>query len=331
MAGFSYVYTKYRYVAYFKDGEWSKGELTTDSTLHIDESSTALHYGQQCFEGLKAYRCADGTVNIFRPEMNARRMAFSCDRILMPSVSEEQFIDAITQVVKANSDVIPAYGTGESLYLRPFIIGVGPNLGVKAASEFMFVVFASPVGSYFANGLTAVSFMTSDYDRAAPNGTGQAKVGGNYAASLLANKEAKAKGFADCIYLDPKTHTKIEEVGAANFFGITSNNEFITPKSSSILESITRLSLMDIAKGLGYTVLEQDVLVDELDQFIETGACGTAAAITPIKSILHQDKLYEYLPTDKPGIHIQKLYDELTSIYFETAQDKRGWNLKISI
>jgi branched-chain amino acid aminotransferase len=228
--GFSYMKTPFRYIARWKDGQWDQGYLTEDNTLHISESSAALHYGQQCFEGLKAYRAKDGRVQLFRPDQNAQRMQRSCARVLMPQVPEDMFIDACQKVVKANIDYVPPYGTGATLYLRPFVIGVGDNIGVKPAPEYIFSVFCLPVGPYFKGGLAPVNFTVSDYDRAAPYGTGAAKVGGNYAGSLMPHAEAVNKGFADCIYLDPLTHMKIEEVGAANFFGVTRDNEFVTPK-----------------------------------------------------------------------------------------------------
>ena len=246
--GFNYIKTDFRYISVWKDGKWDNGKLTEDNMLRISEASTALHYGQQCFEGLKAYRTKDGSIQLFRVNRNATRMNDSCRKLLMPEIPEEKFIDACMQVVKANERFVPPYGSGGTLYLRPFMIGVGDNIGVKPAPEYIFSVFCVPVGAYFKGGLAPVNFMISDFDRAAPYGTGQQKVGGNYAASMEPHKIAAERGFADCIYLDPATHTKIEEVGAANFFGITHDNKFITPNSSSILPSITKYSLLELAK-----------------------------------------------------------------------------------
>lgn len=328
--GFSYIKTDYRFVAHWKDGEWSKGELTSDNTLHIHEGSTALHYGQQCFEGLKAYRCKDGSINLFRPDQNALRMQRSCDRLLMPQVPTEMFIDACQQVVKANADWVGPYGSGATLYLRPFVIGVGENIGVRTAPEFIFCVFCCPVGAYFKGGLAPSNFLVSDYDRAAPAGTGAAKVGGNYAASLYPGKLAKAQNFADCIYLDPKTHTKIEEVGAANFFGITADNKFITPDSPSILASITKYSLLYLAKHrLGMEAIEGDVYIDQLDQFVEAGACGTAAVITPIGGIQHGDKFHVFYSETEVGPVTKRLYDELVGIQFGDVEAPEGWIVKV--
>lgn len=284
--GFNYIKTDYRYISYWKNGKWDDGILTEDNKLHISEASTALHYGQQCFEGLKAYRTKKGTLQLFRPDRNAARMQESCRRIMMPEFPIDRFVEACKQVVKANEAYVPPYGSGATLYLRPFLIGVGDNIGVKPAPEFIFSVFCVPVGPYFKGGMNPVNFSVSNFDRAAPYGTGAAKVGGNYAGSLLPHALAVEKGFADCIYLDPATHTKIEEVGAANFFGITKDGKFVTPKSPSILPSITKYSLMQVAKDyLHAEVEERDVYIDKLDEFAEAGACGTAAVITPIGGI----------------------------------------------
>lgn len=328
--GFSYIKTDYRFIARWKDGAWDKGELTTDSTLHIHEGSTALHYGQQCFEGLKAYRCKDGSINLFRPDQNAKRMQSSCDRLLMPHVPTEMFIDACKQVVKANEEWVGPYGSGATLYLRPFMIGVGENIGIRTAPEFIFCIFCCPVGAYFKGGLTPSNFLVSEYDRAAPSGTGAAKVGGNYAASLYPGKLAKSLNFADCIYLDPKTHTKIEEVGAANFFGITADNKFITPDSPSILPSITKYSLLYLAKNrLGMEAIEGDVYIDKLDQFTEAGACGTAAVISPIGGIQHGNKFHVFYSETEVGPVTRRLYDELVGIQFGDVEAPEGWIVKV--
>ncbi|SDY76830.1 branched-chain amino acid aminotransferase [Tindallia californiensis] len=324
--GFSYMKTPYRYVSMWKDGKWDKGKLTEDNRLAISEASSALHYGQQCFEGLKAYRTKSGQIQLFRPDQNAKRMQKSCQRILMPEVSEEQFIDACKEVVKANSDYVPPYGTGATLYLRPFVIGVGDNLGVKPAPEYIFCVFCLPVGPYFKGGLAPVNFTVSDYDRAAPFGTGAAKVGGNYAASMQPHAEAVKKGFADCIYLDPKTHSKIEEVGAANFFGITKDNVFVTPDSPSILPSITKYSLLYLAEHyLNLKAEERDVYVDRLDEFAEAGACGTAAVITPIGGIDYKDSLHVFYSETEVGPITKKLYETLCGIQFGDIEGPEGW------
>lgn len=293
--GFSYIKTDFRFIATYKNGSWSQGELVSENVLQLSEGSPVLHYGQACFEGLKAYRSQKGKALLFRPLENAKRLQTSCERLLMPKVSEELFLRACAEVVKANQKWLAPYKSGASLYLRPFVIGVGDNLGVKPANEYLFIVFCAPVGAYFKGGIEkgGARFITTIFDRAAPKGTGGVKVGGNYAASLLAHKMATDQGYDDCIYLDPATHTKIEEVGAANFFGITHDNAFITPHSPSILPSVTRKSLMVLAKEyLKLKVEEREILIDELGAFKEAGACGTAAIITPIKEIAHNNKSY---------------------------------------
>lgn len=328
--GFSYIKTDYRFITRWKDGKWDNGELTTDSTLHIHEGSTALHYGQQCFEGLKAYRCKDGSINLFRPDQNAKRMQNTCDRLLMPQVPTELFIRACKEVVKANEKWVAPYGTGATLYLRPFVIGVGENIGVRPAPEYLFCVFCCPVGAYFKGGMKPSNFLVTDYDRAAPHGTGGVKVGGNYAASLLPHELAAKRQFADAIYLDPKTHTKIEEVGAANFFGITRDNKFITPRSDSILPSITKYSLLHLAKErLGMETIEGDVYINELDKFAEAGACGTAAVISPIGGIQYGDDFHVFYSETEVGPITKRLYDELTGIQFGDVEAPEGWIVKV--
>jgi len=329
--GFNYMKTDLRYVSIWKDGKWDEGKLVEDNNLCISESSTSLHYGQQCFEGLKAYRTKDGKIQLFRPTENALRMNRSCNRILMPEMPIEKFVDACIQVVKANEAFVPPYGTGATLYLRPYLIGIGDNLGVRPAPEFLFGVFCCPVGPYFKGGMAPVNFMISDgYDRAAPHGTGGAKVGGNYAASLLAHEDAVKKGFADCIYLDPTTHTKIEEVGAANFFGITKDNVFVTPDSPSILPSITKYSLMHLAKEyLKIQVQERDVLVTNLNEFKEAGACGTAAVITPIGGIEYKGNLHVFHSETEVGPITKELYDTLYGIQFGDVDAPEGWMVEV--
>ncbi|ANZ94333.1 MULTISPECIES: branched-chain amino acid aminotransferase [Brochothrix] len=328
--GFSYIKTDLRYISYWKDGKWDDGQLTEDNVLHISEGSPSLHYGQQSFEGLKAYRCKDGSINLFRPDKNAERMQASCDRLLMPEVPTDVFVEACKQVVKANEAYLPPYGTGGSLYLRPFIIGTGDNIGVNAAREYIFSIFCMPVGPYFKGGMTPHNFVVSSYDRAAPNGTGAAKVGGNYAASLLAGKEARERKFSDAIYLDPATHTLIEEVGAANFFGITEDDEFVTPLSPSILPSITKYSLLYLAEHrLGLKATEGLVPIDGLEQFKEAGACGTAAVITPIGGIQNGDDFHVFYSETEVGPITTKLYDELVGIQYGDVVAPDGWIFKV--
>ncbi|MDQ0148986.1 branched-chain amino acid aminotransferase [Eubacterium multiforme] len=328
--GFDYMKTDFRYISIWEDGKWDEGKLVTDNKLTIEEGAPALHYGQQCFEGLKAYRTKNGDIQLFRPDRNAKRLNDSCNRLLMPEVPEEKFIDACMKVIKANEDYVPPYGTGATLYLRPFIIGVGDNIGLKPASKFIFSIFCIPVGPYFKGGMKPVNFMVSDYDRAAPNGTGAQKVGGNYAGSLIAQKKAKSLGFADAIFLDPATHTKIEEVGSANFFGITKDNKFVTPLSPSILPSITKYSLLELARDyFDMEVIEGDVFIDKLDIFKEAGACGTAAVITPIGGIFYKDNLHVFYSETEVGPITKKLYDTLIGIQFGDVKAPKGWIYKV--
>ena len=328
--GFSYIKTDYRFISYWKDGKWDDGEMTTDNKVHISEGSPVLHYGQSCFEGMKAYRTKDGSINLFRPEENAKRMINSCQRLLMPEFPVEKFVEAAKAVVKANEKWVPPYNTGSTLYLRPYLMGVGDNIGVSPATEYIFSIFAMPVGPYFKGGLAPTNFIVSDYDRAAPHGTGAGKVGGNYASSLLPGKEAHDRNFSDCIYLDPATHTKIEEVGSANFFGITKDNRFVTPKSPSILPSITKYSLLYLAEHhLGMQVEEGDVYIDKLDEFSEAGACGTAAVISPIGGIQHGDNFHVFYSETEVGPVTRKLYEELTGIQFGDIEAPEGWIVKV--
>ena len=329
--GFSYMKLPYRYLAYYKNGQWEKGELTEDATLHMSESSPCLHYGQQAFEGMKAYRTKDGSVQLFRPDQNAKRLQRTSDRLLMPQVPTDMFVDAVKQVVRANEEYVPPYGTGGTLYIRPLLLGVGDIIGVKPADEYIFTVIAMPVGNYFKGGLIPTNFIVSDkYDRAAPYGTGAAKVGGNYAASLLPGQMAHERKFSDVIYLDPATHTKIEEVGSANFFGITKDNEFVTPYSPSILPSITKYSLLYLAEHrLGLKAIEGDVPIDDLDRFAEAGACGTAAVISPIGGIQHGDDFHVFYSETEVGPVTRKLYNELTGIQFGDVEAPEGWIVKV--
>ena len=328
--GFSYIKTDFRYISTWKNGSWDEGHLTEDNMLSISEASCALHYGQQCFEGLKAYRTKNGDIQLFRPNRNASRLNDSLNKLLMPEIPEEKFIDACMQVVKANEHYVPPYGTGGTLYLRPFVIGVGDNIGVKPAPEYIFCVFCVPVGAYFKNGMEPCNFMIADYDRAAPHGTGGQKVGGNYAASMQPHKIAADRGFADCIYLDPATRTYIEEVGAANFFGITKNNEFVTPKSPSVLPSITKYSLMEIAeKYLNMPVYERKVPIDSLDEFKEAGACGTAAVITPIGGIEYKGELHVFHSETEVGPITKELYRILCGIQFGDIEAPEGCIYKV--
>ena len=330
--GFEYMNLPYRFIARFKDGQWDAGSLTEDATLHLSESSPALHYGQQAFEGLKAYRTKAGEIQLFRPDQNAERLQKTARRLMMPEVPTDLFVEAVKAVVKANHEYVPPYESGGSLYLRPLLIGVGDIIGVQPAQEYIFTVFAMPVGNYFKGGLAPTKFIVSrDFDRAAPHGTGAAKVGGNYAASLLPGQDAHDAGYSDVIYLDPTTHTKIEEVGSANFFGITKDGEFVTPLSPSILPSITKYSLLYLAEHrLGLKASEGDVYVDDLDRFAEAGACGTAAVISPVGKIVdHGKEICFPSGMEEMGPVTKKLYETLTGIQMGHIEAPEGWICKI--
>jgi branched-chain amino acid aminotransferase len=322
---FGYFKTDYNIRCYYRDGKWGELEVSSSETINLHIAATALHYGQEAFEGLKAYRGKDGKVRLFRWQENAKRMANSADGIMMARVTEKVFKEAIFKAVEMNAKYIPPYGTGASLYLRPLLIGSGPQVGVKPANEYLFMVFVTPVGPYFKEGFKPVPIeVVRDYDRAAPLGTGSFKVGGNYAASMVPAHRAHADGFASVLFLDALEKNYIDEAGPANFFGIK-NGKYITPKSRSILPSITNMSLEQIAEDIGLTVERRKVPIDELDTFEEAGACGTAAIISPISKIYDRlnDKTYEY--GEIAGPYSTKLYITLRGIQEGEIEDKHNW------
>lgn len=325
--GFGYFPTDYNVRCYYRDGKWGELEVSSETTINIHMAATCLHYGQEAFEGMKAFRGKDGKVRLFRAEENAKRMRRSCEGIMMAPMPEELFLQAIDLVVKKNIDYVPPYESGASLYIRPIIIGLGEQVGVKPANEYLFLVFVSPVGPYFKEGFkpTAMAIMRG-YDRAAPLGTGTFKVGGNYAASLKSGMIAHEKGYSAVIYLDAKEKKYVDECGPANFFGIKGNS-YITPESTSILPSITNMSLTQIAKDLGMTVERRHVPEEELAEFEEAGACGTAAVISPISHIddLDTGKVYTYSTNGEAGPKSTKLYNTLRAIQYGDIEDKHGW------
>lgn len=325
--GFGFYPTDYNVRCYFKDGKWGDLELSTDPNLSIHMAATCLHYGQEAFEGLKAFRGKDGQVRLFRVDENAKRMRRSCEGIMMAPMPEEKFIEAVKLLVRKNIDYVPPRESEASLYIRPLIIGMGAQVGVKPAKEYMMVMFACPVGPYFKDGFkpTPMAIMRG-YDRAAPLGTGTIKVGGNYAASLKSGEIAHEKGYSAVIYLDAKEKEYIDECGPANFFGIK-GNKYITPKSTSILPSITNKSLMQIAKDLGMEVEQRPVHEDELADFDEAGACGTAAVISPILKIddLDENKSYTISKDGSAGPICTKLYQTLRGIQYGDLEDTHGW------
>lgn len=323
--GFGYRKTDFNVRCYYKDGAWGELEVSDSEYLNLHMAATCLHYGQEAFEGLKAFTGKDGKVRIFRMEDNARRMQSSCDGILMPQLPVEKFTDAVKLAVKKNLNVVPPYGSGASLYIRPVLFGTGPEIGVKPAGEYMFIVFVMPVGPYFPEGFKPTDLVIMrKYDRAAPQGTGKYKVGGNYAASLVAGKKAKAGHYSAVLYLDSREKKYIDECGPANFFAIK-DNTYITPQSDSILPSITNMSLMQLAEDLGLKVDRRRVPVEELETFEEVGACGTAAVISPIKRIHDDDLDKEYLYGTEPGPWSTKLYEKLRAIQCGDEPDVHGW------
>jgi len=324
---FGYFKTDYNLRCYYRDGKWGEIEVSSSEYVSIHMAATCLHYGQEAFEGMKAYRGKDGKIRLFRWQENAKRIRKSADGILMARVPDELFYEMIVKTVKLNERFVPPFGHGAALYIRPLLVGTGEQVGVSPAKEYMFMVFVGPVGPYFKEGFNPVSMqIISDYDRAAPLGTGHIKVGGNYAGSLLAMERAKAEGYASVIFLEAKEKKYIDEAGPANFFAIK-DNTYVTPKSNSILPSITNMSLMQLAEDIGLKVERRQLAVDELDTFEETGACGTAAIISPIGKITVREtgKIYEFAKDGKAGPISTKLFNKLLNIQYGEEPDPHGW------
>ena len=325
--GFGYIKTDYRYVSNYKDGSWDEGTLTTDDTVTISECAGVLQYAQTVFEGMKAYTTEDGHIVTFRPDLNAERMVNSAKRLEMPVFPEDRFVQAVVDTVKANAAFVPPYGSGATLYIRPYMFGSNPVIGVKPADEYQFRVFATPVGPYFKGGVKPLTIRVSDFDRAAPHGTGHIKAGLNYAMSLHAIVDAHNQGFDENMSLDAATSTKVEETGGANFLFVTKDNTVVTPKSNSILPSITRRSLIYVAEHyLGLKVEEREVLFEEVKDFAECGLCGTAAVISPVGKIVdHGNEICFPAGMEKMGPITQKLYDTLTGIQMGRIEAPEGW------
>lgn len=310
----------------WKDGAWSEGVLSADTTIPVHIAATALHYGQECFEGLKAFETVSGDVVVFRVEENARRMVQSAKKILMQPPTEDLFIDAVMRVVHANRRFVPPHGTGAALYIRPLLYGSGARVGVKPADEYTFLIFVTPVGPYFKTGFKPVDLIVEEnVDRAAPLGVGDVKVGGNYAASLRAGMRAKADGYADVVYLDAKEKKFIDESGPANFFAITQDGQYVTPQSESILPSITNKSLITLAEEMGLNPQRRPIAIEEIFGFKEAGCCGTAAVITPVRSIRYRDREMVYCPDGEPGPNCTELYHKLRAIQLGEVPDPHGW------
>ncbi len=325
--GFAYMKTDRRFVSNFKDGAWDSGALAEDDMITMSECAGVLQYAQTIFEGLKAYTTEDGHIVCFRPDLNAERMAQSAARLEMPVYPEDKFVEAVVETVKANEAYVPPYGSGATLYVRPYMFGINPVIGVKPADEYQFRIFTTPVGPYFKGGVKPLTIRISDFDRAAPHGTGNIKAGLNYAMSLHAIVTAHAEGYDENMYLDPGSRTKVEETGGANFLFVTKDNKVVTPKSDSILPSITRRSLMVVAKEyLGLEVEEREVFKDELKDFAECGLCGTAAVISPVGKIVdHGEEICLPSGMSAMGPVTQRLYDTLTGIQMGRIEAPAGW------
>lgn len=325
--GFGYVQTDKRYVSNFKNGAWDEGVLTEDANIVLNECAGVLQYAQTAFEGLKAYTTEDGKIVTFRPDLNAERMVASAERLEMPAFPKERFIDAVTKTVAANAAYVPPYGSGATLYIRPYMFGSNPVIGVKPADEYQFRVFCTPVGPYFKGGAKPLTIRVSDFDRAAPHGTGNIKAGLNYAMSLHAIVTAHNEGYAENMYLDPGTRTKVEETGGANFLFVTKDGKVVTPKSNSILPSITRRSLVYVAKEyLGLEVEEREILLSEVKDFAECGLCGTAAVISPVGKIVdHGTEICFPSGMNEMGPVTKKLYETLTGIQMGRIEAPKGW------
>ena len=329
--GFGYTKTDYRFVSNYKNGAWDEGALTTEDTITLSECACVFQYAQTVFEGLKAYTTEDGRIVAFRPDLNAERMYNSAERLVMPPFPKDRFVQAVLDVVKANAAYVPPYGSGATLYLRPFMFGSNPVIGVKPAEEYQFRIFATPVGPYFKGGVKPITIRVCDYDRAAPHGTGHIKAGLNYAMSLYAITDAHHQGYDENMYLDSATRTHVEETGGANFLFVTKDNTVVTPKSSTILPSITRRSLLYVAeKYLGLKAEERPVSLEEVKDFAECGLCGTAAVISPVGKIVDHGKEI-CLPSgmEKMGPVTQKLYDTLTGIQMGRIEAPEGWIYEI--
>ncbi len=310
----------------WKDGTWDKGVLSEEETIPLHIAATCLHYGQECFEGLKVFETRSGDTVVFRIDENAKRFAHSCQKIMMEPVPQEVFIEGVFRAVNANRRFVPPHGTGASLYIRPLMIGTGPQVGVKPADEYVFMVFVTPVGPYFKTGFKPVDLIVEEeVDRAAPLGVGDVKVGGNYAAGLRASMAARDKGFTEVLYLDAKHKRYIDESGPANFYGITRDNQYVTPDSESILPSITNKSIITLAEEMGLRPQRREVDVEEIFGFTEAGCCGTAAVITPVGSITYRDRKVVYSKDGKAGKHSIKLYEKLTAIQVGDEPDDYDW------
>lgn len=328
--GFSDVNCHVRYV--WKNGEWDKGELVAGNTITMHIGASCLHYGQECFEGMKAFRRKDGSIAVFRPLENARRMQRTAIRCVMPPVPDELFLEALDRVIAANAEFVPPYGTGGSLYVRPLLIGTGPQIGVAPSHEYTFMIMVMPVGAYYKGGLKPVrSIILDDWDRAAPLGMGDVKVGGNYAASLFAHEKAKKDGWPVELYLDAKSHSFVEEFSTSNFIGIKPDGTYVTPDSKSVLPSVTNMSLKQLAADFGWKVECRPVPYEEIKSFSEVAACGTAVVVTPVWEITRGSEVIKISEPDAVGPHLQKLYDTVQGIQYGDLPDAHNWCREVKL
>jgi branched-chain amino acid aminotransferase len=328
--GFRYLDTGVFVRADFRRGAWSVPEISTGASLNIHIAATCFHYGQACFEGLKAFRQTDGRVACFRADAHARRMIRSAERLVMEPPPESLFLDAVRMIVRHNDAYVPPFGTGATFYVRPLLLGTSAVIGVHPSDEYSFIVLGMPVGPYYKDGMVPVkAYVQERYDRAAPHGVGHIKAAGNYAAALLGDREVKEMGYPVSLFLDSATHSFIDEFGTSNFIGITKDGRYVTPKSESILESVTNDSLRVIAKDLQLRVEHRPIRWSEIEDFAEIGACGTAAVITPIASITRGDKTLHFGPEDRPGKTLQRLYDEIQGIQYGKLPDRHKWMMPV--
>ncbi|MBN1980884.1 MAG: branched-chain amino acid aminotransferase [Chitinivibrionales bacterium] len=328
--GFGYIDTGVYLTIKFAHNEWQPMQICSEPYLKLHIAATCMHYGQACFEGMKAFTQKDGSVKIFRPQENARRMKETAERILMVAPPEQLFVDAVIEVVQRNIDYVPPYGTGASLYIRPLLIGTSPHIGIHESEEYLFLILVTPVGPYYKNGFFPIkAYIQTEYDRAAPRGVGCVKVAGNYAAGLKPDKDMKSQGYSISLYLDSATHTFIDEFGTSNFIGISADKKYVTPYSPSILQSITNKSLQTLAQDMGYTIEKRPIQLAEMSSFIEVGACGTAAVITPIYSIRYNDTDFIFGRHDCAGETLSRLYKELVGIQNGDIPDRHHWMIPV--
>ncbi|MBD3344835.1 MAG: branched-chain amino acid aminotransferase [Chitinivibrionales bacterium] len=326
--GFQYLPTNAHVKSEFKNGSWSDIEVCTGTSLQLHIGATCLHYGQACFEGLKAFRQKDGAIAMFRPDANAHRLASSAQRLVMAPPPVELFIEACKKAINQNIEFVPPYGTGASLYIRPLLIGTSPRVGLRPAEEYALIVLVTPVGPYYKNGFFPVkAYVQEEYDRAAPKGVGNVKAAGNYAAGLYSDLLTKKKGYPIALYSDSAQHRFIDEFGTSNFFGITADNKYVTPDSKSILPSITNDSLQQLSRDFGMAVERRKIPMEELSMFTEVGACGTAAVITPIHSVTYNETIYTYGKENEAGPTLTRLYKEIQGIQYGEKEDRHNWML----